>query len=209
MNGGAKRREEEGEGRKDVERNDEPGMMSDKHRLELETARLLLRPMQATDIDDLLRIFADPKVMAAFDSAPFDQQQMSQWLQRNLDHQTKHGYGLFSVILKTNGLLIGDCGLEVMAVDGTQVAELGYDFRSDYWDQGFATEAAIAVRDYAFGTLGLSQLVSLIRIGNGASRRVAEKLGMKRVSEFTRHGNRYWKYGLARVGNQESSSSEL
>ena len=173
--------------------------MAGKPELELETTRLLLRPMQARDIDDLLCIFTDRKVMAAFDSAPFDQQQMAQWLQRNLDHQAEHGYGLFSVILKTNGLLIGDCGLEMMEVDGMQVAELGYDFRSDYWNQGFATEAATAVRDYAFNILSLPQLISLIRIGNGASQRVAEKIGMERIDEFTRYGSRYWKYGLERV----------
>jgi [ribosomal protein S5]-alanine N-acetyltransferase len=173
--------------------------MSDKHEQELETTRLLLRPMQAMDIDGLLHIFTDQKVMNAFDSPPFDQQQMAGWLQRNLDHQVEYGYGLFSVIFKANGLLIGDCGLEMMEVDGTQVAELGYDFRSDYWNQGFATEAATAVRDYAFNILRLPQLVSLMRIGNKASQRVAEKIGMKYIAEFTRYGNRYLKYGVERV----------
>ena len=170
--------------------------MSNIHEPSLETARLWLRPMQATDFDDLLLIFADPWVMAAFDSAPFDHQQMADWLQHNLKHQAEHGYGLFSVILKANGLLIGDCGLELIEVDGTQVAELGYDFRSAYWNQGFATEAATAVRDYAFDGLGLPQVISLIRLENRASQRVAEKIGLKRISELTRYGNRYWKYGL-------------
>jgi RimJ/RimL family protein N-acetyltransferase len=173
--------------------------MPDRHEPRLETTRLTLRPMRATDIDDLLCIFTDPKVMAAFDSVPLNQQQMARWLQRNLDHQAQHGYGLFSVILKANGVLIGDCGLELMEVDGRQVAELGYDFRSDYWNRGFATEAATAVRDYAFNILGLPQLISLIRLGNGASQRVAEKIGMKRISEFTSDGIRYWKYGQERV----------
>lgn len=172
--------------------------MSKKHTQELETPRLLLRLMEAADIHGLFCVYTDPKVMAAFDSAPFTQQQMSQWLQRNLDHQAKHGYGLFSVIHKADGMLIGDCGLEVMEVDGSQVVELGYDFRSDYWNQGFATEAATAVRDYAFNVLILPQLISLIRVGNNASRRVAEKIGMVRISEFTRYEYRYWKYGLVR-----------
>src|SRR5687767_5876828 len=140
--------------------------MFEKHETELETPRLLLRPMQAMDLEALLGIFTDPKVMAAFDSAPFDRDQMAAWLQRNLDHQAAWGYGLYAVILKSNGYLIGDCGLEVMDVEGTQVAELGYDFRSQYWNQGFATEAALAVRDHAFHTLGLPQLISLIRVGN-------------------------------------------
>ncbi len=179
--------------------------MSSQTGVVLETPRLTLRPMRADDLDDLLVIFADPQVMAAFDQAPFDRVQMARWLERNLDHQAQYGYGLFSVIHKASGCasaggeLIGDCGLEVMQVDGAAVAELGYDFRSDYWHQGLATEDATAVRDYAFDVLGLPRLISLIRIGNRASQRVAERIGMQRLSEFTRYGAQYFKYGLERV----------
>ena len=83
-----------------------------------------------------------------------------------------------------------------MELDGQAVAELGYDFRSAYWNQGYATEAARAVRDYAFDVLHLPKLVSLIRVGNLASKRVAEKVGMHFVEEFTRYETRYWRYAL-------------
>ncbi|HSL29035.1 MAG TPA: GNAT family N-acetyltransferase [Anaerolineales bacterium] len=162
----------------------------------LETERLILRPMQASDFDALHLIFADAKVMAAFDHDPFTHEQMERWLQRNLDHQEQFGYGLFSVLHKDTGELIGDCGLEQMEVDEMQIAELGYDFRSDVWNRGYATEAAAAVRDYAFDVLHLPQLISLIRAGNLASRRVAEKIGMTLAEEFTRYGIRYWRYSL-------------
>ncbi len=164
----------------------------------IETARLLLRPMRAEDVDDLLHIFADPKVMVSFGDILFDRQQMEQWVRRNLDHQGQYGYGLFSVILKANGLLIGNCGLENMDEGDIVATELGYDFRSDYWNQGYATEAAAAVRDYAFQTLKLPRLVSMIRLGNEASRRVAEKIGMRLAEEITRYGRDYWVYSLAR-----------
>jgi len=173
--------------------------VSDQRKPVLETKRLWLRSMQAADLDALLVIFTDPKVITSFDCPPFDREQMSDWLQRNLNHQEEFGYGLFSVILKANGLLICDCGLEVMGIDVMHAAELGYDFRSDYWNQGFATEAAIAVRDYAFNVLELPHLISLIRVHNAASQRVAEKIGMERISEFSRYGFQYWKYGLSRV----------
>lgn len=162
----------------------------------IETTRLHLRPMHTRDMDALLHIFADPIVMAVFDAAPFDRQQMEQWLQRNLDHQERYGYGLFAVILKANGLLVGDCGLEIMEVGGTVEAELGYDFRSDYWGQGLATEAAGAVRDYVFQVLHLPRLVSLIRQRNLASQRVAEKVGLRRTTEIIRFGQPYWVYTL-------------
>jgi len=164
---------------------------------QLETKRLILRPMLEADMDALHLIFTDPNVMAAFDGELLNREQMERWLQRNLHHQDEFGYGLFSVWLKGTGELIGDCGLEQMEVDGVQMAELGYDFRSDYWNQGYATEAALAVRDYAFDVLGLPQLISLIRVGNLASKRVAEKIGMELVDEFTRYNIRYWKYKMA------------
>ena len=168
------------------------------HETTIETHRLLLRSMHATDIDALLIIFADPVVMAAFDAQPFRRAQMTQWVQRNLDHQHQYGYGLFSVLLKTNGLLIGNCGLEQMAVAGSQAAELGYDFRSDYWNQGYATEAANGVRDDAFQQLQLPRLISLIRQRNIPSQRVAEKVGMQRVEELVRYGTLYWRYEVRR-----------
>lgn len=166
--------------------------------LQLATQRLLLRPMLEADIDALHLIFTDPRVMASFGVDLFTREQMARWLQRNLDHQNEFGYGLFSVILKETGELIGDCGLEQMEIGEERIAELGYDFRSDFWNQGFATEAAIAVRGYAFDVLGLTQLMSLIRVGNLASKRVAEKVGMQLVDEFTRYGNQYWKYMIKR-----------
>ena len=165
----------------------------------LETERLVLRPMRPDDFTALWRIFSDLKVMAAFASEPFDHAQMSDWLGRNLAHQAEHGWGLFSIIHKTQGELIGDCGLEVMTLpDGAVVAELGYDLRSDVWGQGLATEAACAVRDFAFGPAGLTHLVSLIRAGNDRSRRVAEKVGMTLEATIERWGVPYWRYGLAR-----------
>ena len=163
----------------------------------LETARLRLRPMRAEDAGALLAIFSDPKVMASFGGELFGPAQMDQWVARNLAHQAEHGYGLYAVILKASGKLIGDCGLEHMDLEGGPAAELGYDFRSDQWNQGYATEAARAVRDYALGVLALPHLVSLIRVGNRASARVAEKLGMRCLATLSRHGREYWEYGLA------------
>jgi [ribosomal protein S5]-alanine N-acetyltransferase len=59
------------------------------------------------------------------------------------------------------------------------------------------TEAATAVRDYAFQALRLPRRISLIRVGNSASQRVAERIGMMRTSEFTRFGHNYWQYAIA------------
>ena len=164
----------------------------------IETPRLQLRPMRGDDFDALLQIFTDPKVMAAFGGELFTPAQMHDWLDRNLEHQAQFGYGLFSVVRKADGRLIGDCGMEQMTVDGRVVAELGYDLRSDVWNQGFATEAACAVREYAFTELHLPQLISLIRVGNLASRRVAAKVGMPLLAQPGPPGSRSRRFALGR-----------
>jgi RimJ/RimL family protein N-acetyltransferase len=156
--------------------------------------------MQRRDVDELLGIFGDPDVMAAFATGPFGRADMIRWIGRNLAHQERHGYGLFSVVLKANGRIIGDCGLEHRLIRGEPEVELGYDFRRACWNRGYATEAATAVRDYAFKDLKLTRLVSLIRSGNGASKRVAEKVGMEHESDFVESDVAYSLYALARDG---------
>jgi RimJ/RimL family protein N-acetyltransferase len=164
----------------------------------IETGRLTLRKMTLDDTDDLLSVFSDPRVMQSFGGELFDRVQMERWVRRNLAHQEQYGFGLFSVILRAEQLLVGDCGLERMEVGGEPEVEIGYDIRSDYWGRGIATEAAAAVRDFAFGRLRLPRVVSLIRPDNVASRRVSEKIGMAKEKEIIRGGQPYWVYALSR-----------
>jgi diacylglycerol kinase (ATP) len=100
------------------------------------------------------------------------------WITRNRNRCTKDGHGLWAMVLKANGELIGDCGLVVQEVDNTDEIEIGYHLRRDHWNQGFATEAARACRDFAFAHLSANRLISPIRPENLRSRRVAEKNGM-------------------------------
>ena len=136
--------------------------------------------------------------MESFGGVLFDREQMERWVRRNLAHQSHHGYGLFTVVLRENGAVVGDCGLEHMEVDGVAEVEVGYDFRSDYWGRGLATEAAIAVRDFAFDELGFDRLISLVRDGNVASSRVAEKAGMTEERRMERAGVEYRVYSVRR-----------
>jgi len=154
--------------------------------------------MKKSDIEDFVRIFADPKVMASFDAPAFDRNDLERWIQRNLIHQNTFGYGLFSVILKFNDMLIGNCGLQRMEIGGVEVVELGYEFRSDYWNKGYATEAAGAVRDFAFQQLHLPQLTSLVRVDNLGAMRVSEKIGMSRTADITHNNRQYWQYFVDR-----------
>jgi RimJ/RimL family protein N-acetyltransferase len=84
-----------------------------------------------------------------------------------------------------------------MNVAGVAEVELGYDLQSAYWHCGLATEAGTAVRDHAFAVLKLPRLVSLIRQGNLASLRVAEKVGMQRVRSLVQYGIEYVLYACS------------
>jgi ribosomal-protein-alanine N-acetyltransferase len=134
--------------------------------------------------------------MRSFGGELFNRGQMEKWVWRNIMHQNEHGYGLFSVIHKDDHILVGDCGLEHMELEGREEVELGYDFRSDYWGRGLAGEAARAVRDFALFTLHIPRIISLIRPENIASRKVAEKIGMMREREVLRGEHLYHVYAL-------------
>jgi RimJ/RimL family protein N-acetyltransferase len=156
--------------------------------------------MNEDDIDDMLKIFTDKNVMKSFSLQSFSREQMKKWMNRNFDHQNKYGYGLYSVILKSNQELIGDCGLEHTEFEGKPCVEIGYDFLSKYWNQGYATEAAKAVRDYAIGKLNIDAKVicSFIRKNNKASQHVSEKIGMQKVKEYKANNIKYYLYAFSK-----------
>jgi RimJ/RimL family protein N-acetyltransferase len=143
----------------------------------LETSRLILREFSPADVEALALILGDPETMR-FYPAPYDHAGVEEWITRNLRRYTKDGHGLWAMILKANGELVGDCGLTVQQVDGTDEIEIGYHVRRDLWGQGLATEAARACRNFGFAHLHAERLISLIRPENMPSRRVAEKNGM-------------------------------
>jgi [ribosomal protein S5]-alanine N-acetyltransferase len=148
----------------------------------LETKRLILREMVLHDVDDLLEVLSDPEAMQ-FYPQPFDRQMTQTWIERNVQRYAEHGFGLWALILKQTGKLIGDCGLVVQEVDGVEEIEIGYHIRRDLWGKGLATEAAQSCRDYGFSQLGFSKFISLINPANIASCRVAEKNGMKLINK--------------------------
>jgi [ribosomal protein S5]-alanine N-acetyltransferase len=153
----------------------------------LETPRLILREFSPTDVDALARVLSDPETMR-FYPAPFDRKGVEGWIARNQRRYAEDGHGLWAMVLKTNGELIGDCGLTLQEVDGARELEIGYHVRRDLWMQGFTTEAARACCDYGFADLSAERLISLIRPENLSSRRVAEKNGMTVWKEVMKAG---------------------
>lgn len=163
----------------------------------LETSRLVLREFSAGDADALARVLSDPETMR-FYPAPFDRAGVEEWIARNQQRYAQDGHGLWAMILKSSGELIGDCGLAVQLLDDAKEIEIGYHVRRDFWGQGFATEAARACRDFGFANLSANRLISLIRPENVQSRRVAEKNGMTVWKELNWKGLPHLVYAVHR-----------
>lgn len=152
----------------------------------LETERLLLRELEQTDYAALCEILQDEEVMYAYAHA-FSNEEVQAWLDRQRERYAEHGFGLWAVLLKENGKMIGQCGLTMQDCPAGQVLEVGYLFQKAYWHKGYASEAAIACREYAFHTLHATEVFSIIRDTNIASQRVAKRNGMTAKGSFVKH----------------------
>ena len=91
--------------------------------------------------------------MYAYEGALSDDEAQA-WLDRQMERYARDGFGLWAVVLKETGAMIGQCGLTYQDADGVRVVEVGYLFRRSFWHRGYATEAARVCRDYAFDSGG-------------------------------------------------------
>lgn len=170
----------------------------------LDSARLVLRRVMPEDLAFFTRLHALPEVVQGLypDGQPRSPQQTRSWLQATLASYQRHALGHLVVVRKDDGALIGRCGLTDLAVEPAGPAqamrrgwfgregapagialtfecELGYTFNPAFWGDGYATEAACCVRDYARDVLRLSYAISVIMPGNARSHRVAERSGAR------------------------------
>src|SRR5262249_13511314 len=143
----------------------------------LETARLRLRELTPADVDALEAVLGDPLAMQYYPAA-FNRKEVEEWIERNVERYQRDGHGLWAMLLRSTGELIGDCGCTLQEVEGVNHVEVGYHVRRDLWGNGYATEAARACMEYAFTRLGADRVISMIRPENVQSARVAEKNGL-------------------------------
>jgi ribosomal-protein-alanine N-acetyltransferase len=165
--------------------------------LHLQTDRLELRALTLDDLDELASMLSDAESLTHW-GPPLSREETRSWIERNLRRYEQDGFGRCALILRSTGELVGDCGLARMLIEGQPVVELGWIVRRDQRGKGIATEAAAAWRDYAFDTLGLEWIVSMVSETNVASRRVAEKLGMRVERQATMDGLPHVMYSMRR-----------
>jgi len=152
----------------------------------IETARLFLRKMTQNDFGDLCKILQGSEVMHAYEGS-FSNEEVQDWLDRQLNRYRNDGVGLYAVILKKTGEMIGQCGLTIQDIPNKRVFEVGCLFQKAYLHNGYAMEAAIACKNYAFDNLGVNEVYSIVRDSNLASQNVAKRSGMTMVGTFVKH----------------------
>ena len=151
--------------------------------VELRTARLLLRPFELTDVDDVCAYASDPEV-ARFRPLPdpYTREDALEFVNRQIrtDWSTDAEFAI-----EYGSRVIG--GLSLHANPEHEIAELGYLLGRRWWGQGLATEAARAVVDWGFRRFRLHKVYARAHVDNRRSWRVMEKLGMTREGVLRGH----------------------
>jgi ribosomal-protein-alanine N-acetyltransferase len=163
----------------------------------LETERLWLRELTLEDVNDLHQALGDRQSMR-FYPHPFSRQEVVAWVEWAQRSYAESGRGLWGLVLKESGELVGDCGLVVQDVDGERLVEVGYHVKASHQRRGLATEAALACRDRAFEAVGVDRLIALIHVENEPSAGVARNLGMTVWKDTMRAGFRHHVFCLDR-----------
>lgn len=153
----------------------------------IETERLIIREMLQSDFDALCKILCDEEVMRTAYGSAFSPEEAQNWLNRHFKRYAEYGFGLWAVVLKETNEMIGQCGLTLQGWRDKEMLEIGYLFQKAYWHKGYAAEAAIACKEYAFNVLNASTVYSIVRDTNTASQKVAVRNGMKIIDKDTKN----------------------
>ena len=148
------------------------------------TERLILREMTENDFDALYEVLGDSDIMEHYPYT-FDRARVRRWIETNIMRYSVFGFGLWAVVLRETGEMIGDCGLTMQNIDGIIKPEIGYHILRRCQRQGYAKEAAAAVRDWAFENTPFMRVYSYMKKSNIPSSATAESVGMHLAGEYT------------------------
>ena len=173
--------------------------------MKLETKRLFLREMTPEDYDALYAVLADSDIMRHYPYT-FDEARVKNWINKNTERYRVFGFGLWAVCLRSTAEMIGDCGLTMQNINGAILPEIGYHIAGAYQRQGYAKEAARAVRDWTFTHTTFGMVYSCMKKTNVPSAAAARANGMTLLSEFTdAEGGQTLVYGIGRGEWQRQS----
>lgn len=148
---------------------------------EIRCERLLLRAWRDDDLEPFAAMNRDPRVMEFFPST-LSREESDDVAERVRSHFDERGFGFWAVEAPAVAPFIGFIGLGVPSFEAhfTPSVEVGWRLAYQHWGRGYATEGARAALAFAFAELGLGEVVSFTPTLNLRSRRVMEKLGMRR-----------------------------
>lgn len=164
------------------------------------TKRLLIRTWTPNDVEALCALTRQEGLSEFSVSGylNFTEEQATQWIQKEILRFKNHRLAKFAVALKDTDELIGISGLFQMPPPNESSIELNYRYPRKYRGFGYATEAAQAILDYGFNTLGLRQINANADFNNKASQAVLARLGMRLIGEVTYHGIRAGRWAIDR-----------
>ena len=166
--------------------------------MQLETTRLILREMNSDDFPIIYETLSDPQTMQ-FYPAPFDSEKVKAWITRNQQRYQTDGFGLWAVVHKETGEVIGDCGVTMQNIHGNLLPEIGYHIHKNHQRRGYASEAAKACMNFLFETTDYPAVYSYMKYTNAPSYGVALKNGMRFIEEYDDPVNiRTRVYGITR-----------
>ena len=148
-----------------------------------QTARLRLTRIAPTDLDDLIRMYADPQVMATLGGVRTTDQ-VAHYFEQQMTHWEQHGFGFWMMRDINSGQFIGRGGLRYAVVEGQTEIEVGYGLMSEFWGRGLATELARESVRVGIVEMKVPELVCFTLTTNLASRRVMEKAGFRYERDF-------------------------
>jgi RimJ/RimL family protein N-acetyltransferase len=151
---------------------------SELYTLQLETPRLLLRPPRLDDLDAWAEMMTDP-VAARFIGGTMPRALSWRGVMTMIGSWHANGFAMFSVIEKSTGRWVGRLG--PWQPEGWPGPEIGWAIVRDCWGRGYAPEGAIAATNWAFDTLGWTEIIHSIAPDNLPSQQVARKLGSRNL----------------------------
>jgi ribosomal-protein-alanine N-acetyltransferase len=141
------------------------------------TPRLLAERLMPDHLPHVRRMDGDQRYMALLGGTR-DEAATAAYMERNLAHWERYGFGLWMLRERERSELIGRAVLRHLEVEGADEVEIGYGFYPEFWGRGLATEVACACVNIGRAQLGLPSLVAITRPENAASRRVMSKAGL-------------------------------
>ena len=151
----------------------------------IQSERLGLREWRESDLDRFAELNGSPEVMRYFHKT-YTRQETKGMIDRFKSHHAEHGFCVYATDVLASGIFIGFIGFMRPRFETyfTPCVEIGWRLHNDHWNQGFATEGALACLDFGFKELGFTEVYSWTATQNAPSERIMQKIGMTKIDEF-------------------------